>query len=113
EDACAGGKAQVDKLVSCGDAACTTAADCRPPDGQTTDPNAACLAVTGVTGKRCFVDVGFVTNNEDGTASCIGWNTHDTIPAEPLRVEFIAKNNGGTDLFSCTVTDSNTGLLST
>src|SRR5207244_9767996 len=21
-----------------------------------------------------FVDVGFVTNNEDGTASCLGWN---------------------------------------
>src|SRR5712692_6015762 len=93
-DTCEVCEAQVDKQVSCGDAACTTDADCRPPTGETTDPNAACLAVTGVTGKRCFIDVGFVTNNEDGTATCIGWNTHDAIPAEPLRVELIATNTG-------------------
>jgi len=52
-------------------------------------------------GEAALVDVGFATNNEDGTASCIAWNTHDGIPAESLRVEFVATNTGGADLFSC------------
>src|SRR2546421_1470341 len=64
-----------------------------------------------------FVDVGFVTNNEDGTASCLGWNAFTvngtSVAAEPLTVQYVAQNTGGTALFSCTVTDSNTAISST
>src|SRR5206468_12336411 len=64
-----------------------------------------------------FVDVGFVTNNEDGTASCLGWNAFTvngtSVAAEALTVQYVAKNTGGTGLFSCTVTDSNTAISST
>src|SRR5438132_5398746 len=64
-----------------------------------------------------FIDVGFVSNNEDGTASCLGWNaftvngTHT--PAETLTVQYVIQNTGGTALFSCTATDSNTVISST
>src|SRR5881227_589945 len=64
-----------------------------------------------------FVDVGFVTNNEDGTASCLGWNAFTvngtSVAAEALTVQYVAQNTGGTGLFSCTVTDSNTAISST
>src|SRR5881296_4129559 len=64
-----------------------------------------------------FVDVGFVTNNEDGTASCLGWNAFTvngtSVAAEALTVQYVAQNTGGTALFSCTVTDSNTAISST
>src|SRR5205809_4849243 len=64
-----------------------------------------------------FIDVGFVTNNEDGTASCLGWNAFTvngtSTAAESLTVQYVAKNTGGTALFSCTVTDSNTVISST
>src|SRR5438067_172772 len=64
-----------------------------------------------------FIDVGFVTNNEDGTASCLGWNAFTvngtSTAAEALTVQYVAKNTGGTGLFSCTVTDSNTAISST
>src|SRR6266702_7248793 len=64
-----------------------------------------------------FVDVGFVSNNEDGTASCLGWNAFTvngtSMAAEALTVQYVAKNTGGTGLFSCTVTDSNTAITST
>src|SRR6059058_5882873 len=64
-----------------------------------------------------FVDVGFVTNNEDGTASCLGWNAFTlngtSTAAETLTVQYVAQNTGGTALFGCTVTDSNTAISST
>src|SRR6058998_317570 len=64
-----------------------------------------------------FIDVGFVSNNEDGTASCLGWNAFTvngaSVPAESLTVQYTAKNTGGTALFSCTVTDTNTVISST
>src|SRR5439155_374977 len=64
-----------------------------------------------------FIDVGFVSNNEDGTASCLGWNAFTvngtSTAAEALTVQYVAKNTGGTGLFSCTVTDSNTAISST
>src|SRR5436189_364901 len=64
-----------------------------------------------------FIDVGFVSNNEDGTASCLGWNTFTvngtSMAAEALTVQYVAQNTGGTALFSCTVTDSNTAISST
>src|SRR5439155_642914 len=57
-----------------------------------------------------FVDVGFVTNNEDGTASCLGWNAFTlngtSTAAETLTVQYVAQTTGGTALFGCTVTDS-------
>src|SRR5205823_2792568 len=59
----------------------------------------------------------FVTNNEDGTASCLGWNAFTvngtSVAAEALTVQYVAQNTGGTGLFSCTVTDSNTAISST
>src|SRR5437762_637648 len=64
-----------------------------------------------------FVDVGFVSNNEDGTASCLGWNAFTvngtSVAAEALTVQYVAENTGGTALFSCTVTDTNTAISST
>src|SRR5437667_9251118 len=64
-----------------------------------------------------FVDGGFVTNNEDGTASCLGWNAFTvngtSVAAEALTVQYVAQNTGGTGLFGCTVTDSNTAISST
>src|SRR5438094_340282 len=64
-----------------------------------------------------FIDVGFVSNNEDGTASCLGWNAFTVngtnTPAETLTVQYVIQNTGGTALFSCTVTDSNTVISST
>src|SRR5438034_6235949 len=64
-----------------------------------------------------FVDVGFVSNNEDGTASCLGWNAFTidgtNMAAEALTVQYTAKNTGDARLFSCTVTESNTALSST
>src|SRR5213595_430063 len=61
-----------------------------------------------------FVDVGFVTNNEDGTATCLGWNAFTvngtSVAAEALTVQYVAQNTGGTALFSCTVTDSSTAI---
>src|SRR5436189_3889241 len=64
-----------------------------------------------------FIDVGFVSNNEDGTASCLGWNAFTmngtSVAAEALTVQYVAQNTGGTGLFSCTVTDSNTAISST
>src|SRR5207253_2177404 len=64
-----------------------------------------------------FVDVGFVTNNEDGTASCLGWNAFTvngtSVAAEALTVQYVAQNTGGTALFGCTVTDSDTAISST
>src|SRR5438034_3995861 len=64
-----------------------------------------------------FVDVGFVSNNEDGTASCLGWNAFTingtNTPAETLTVQYVIQNTGGTALFSCTATDSNTVISST
>src|SRR5207248_1668096 len=64
-----------------------------------------------------FIDVGFVSNNEDGTASCLGWNAFTvngtSTAAEALTVQYVARNTGGTGLFSCTVTDSNTAISST
>src|SRR5437867_13095736 len=36
-----------------------------------------------------------------------------SVAAEPLTVQYIAQNTGGTALFSCTVTDTNTVLSST
>src|SRR5881397_3169981 len=64
-----------------------------------------------------FIDVGFETNNEDGTASCLGWNAFTvngtSVAAEALTVQYVAQNTGGTALFSCTVTDSNTAISST
>src|SRR5213078_1453424 len=64
-----------------------------------------------------FIDVGFVTNNEDGTASCLGWNAFTmngtSVAAEALTVQYVAQNTGGTALFGCTVTESNTAISST
>src|SRR2546428_707508 len=64
-----------------------------------------------------FIDVGFVSNNEDGTASCLGWNAFTVngtnTPAETLTVQYVIQNTGGTALFSCTATDSNTVISST
>src|SRR6266516_1549585 len=64
-----------------------------------------------------FVDVGFVSNNEDGTALCLGWNAFTidgtNMAAEALTVQYVAQNTGGTALFGCTVTDSNTAISST
>src|SRR6266581_2182701 len=64
-----------------------------------------------------FVDVGFVSNNEDGTASCLGWNAFTvngtSMAAEALTVQYTAKNTGDASLFGCTVTESNTALSST
>src|SRR5213596_4123404 len=64
-----------------------------------------------------FIDVGFETNNEDGTASCLGWNAFTvngtSVAAEALTVQYVAQNTGGTALFGCTVTDSNTAISST
>src|SRR5207237_1573178 len=64
-----------------------------------------------------FIDVGFETNNEDGTAACLGWNAFTvdgtSVAAEALTVQYVAQNTGGTALFSCTVTDSNTAIRST
>src|SRR5437870_2988978 len=64
-----------------------------------------------------FIDVGFESNNEDGTASCLGWNAFTvngtSVAAEALTVQYVAQNTGGTGLFSCTVTDSNTAISST
>src|SRR5947199_6579317 len=68
-------------------------------------------------GAAPFVDVGFVGNNEDGTASCLGWNAFTvngtSVAAEALTVQYVAQNPGGTALFGCTVTDSNTAISST
>src|SRR5213593_856832 len=64
-----------------------------------------------------FIDVGFESNNEDGTASCLGWNAFTvngtSVAAEALTVQYVAQNTGGTALFGCTVTDSNTAVSST
>src|SRR5438093_528333 len=64
-----------------------------------------------------FIDVGFESNNEDGTASCLGWNAFTvngtSVAAEALTVQYVAQNTGGTALFGCTVTDSNTAISST
>src|SRR5213594_4052991 len=64
-----------------------------------------------------FIDVGFESNNEGGTQSCLGWNAFTmngtSVAAEPLTVQYVAQNTGGTALFSCTVTDSNTVISST
>src|SRR5947208_2404971 len=64
-----------------------------------------------------FIDVGFVSKNEDGTASCLGWNAFTvngtSTAAEALTVQYVAQNTGGTGLFSCTVTDSNAAISST
>src|SRR5207248_3103322 len=62
-----------------------------------------------------FVDVGFVGNNEDGTASCLGWNAFTlngtSVAPEALTVQYVAQNTGGTGLFGCavTITVKNTG----
>src|SRR5439155_752934 len=57
-----------------------------------------------------FIDVGFESNSEGGTQSCLGWNAFTvdgtSVAAEPLTVQYIAQNTGGTALFSCTVTDN-------
>src|SRR5207249_6768693 len=49
--------------------------------------------------------------------SCLGWNAFTvdgtSTAAETLTVQYVAKNTGGTDLFSCTVTDTNTVISST
>src|SRR5207249_2788310 len=49
--------------------------------------------------------------------SCLGWNAFTvdgtSTAAETLTVQYVAKNTGGTDLFSCTVTDSNAVISST
>src|SRR6184192_14830 len=64
-----------------------------------------------------FIDVGFESNDEDGAASCLGWNAFTvngtSVAAEALTVQYVAQNTGGTALFSCTVTDSNTAISST
>src|SRR5207247_6572438 len=64
-----------------------------------------------------FIDVGFESNNEDGTASCLGWNAFTvngtSVAAEALTVQYVAQNTGGTALFSCTVTESNAAISST
>src|SRR6059058_1695731 len=64
-----------------------------------------------------FIDVGFETNDEDGAASCLGWNAFTvngtSVAAEALTVQYVAQNTGGTALFGCTVTDSNTAISST
>src|SRR5206468_647537 len=59
-----------------------------------------------------FVDTGFVTNNEDGTGSCIGWNAGNGMPAEAISVQYAVKNTGTTQLFGCTVSDSNPAISS-
>src|SRR6266581_2151442 len=103
---------QIDKQISCGNAPCTSDADCAT---QTGDANAKCLSANA--GQRCFVDVGFESNTEGGVQSCLGWNVFTvdgtSMPAEPVIVRYIANNTGGTTLFSCTVTDTNTVLSST
>src|SRR5437764_5686316 len=47
----------------------------------------------------------------------MGWNAFTVngtrTAAEALTVQYVAKNTGGTGLFSCTVTDSNTAISST
>jgi hypothetical protein len=63
-----------------------------------------------------WVDEGLVSINEDGNAeSCIGWNSFpnpdgSTMPAEPVMVRYQAKNVGGTELFQCSITESNPGI---
>src|SRR5438034_8625397 len=103
---------QIDKQISCGNAPCTSDADCVT---QTGDANAKCLSANA--GQRCFVDVGFESNTEGGVQSCLGWNAFTvdgtSMPAEPVVVRYIANNTGGTRLFSCTATDTNTVLSST
>src|SRR5204863_1253264 len=44
-----------------------------------------------------FIDVGFVSNNEDGTASCLGWNAFTVN----------GTNTRAADLENCAVTDTN------
>src|SRR5436309_10394590 len=64
-----------------------------------------------------FVDVGFVGNNEDGTASCLGWNAFraegNTSALQAREMHECRLHIERTALFSCTVTDSNTALSST
>src|SRR5213596_1698495 len=64
-----------------------------------------------------LIDVGFESNDEDGAASCLGWNAFTvngtSVAAEALTVQYVAQNTGGTALFGCTVTDSNTAISST
>jgi len=112
QDTCPTCSVQIDKQISCGNASCTSDADCAT---QTGDANAKCLSANA--GQRCFVDVGFESNGEGGVHSCLGWNAFTvdgtSMPAEPVVVRYIANNTGGTGLFSCTVTDTNTVLSST
>src|SRR5204862_2403229 len=63
-------------------------------------------------GRGRFVDTGFVTNNEDGTGSCIGWNAGNGMAAEAISVQYAVKNTGTTQLFGCTVSDSNPAISS-
>src|SRR5207245_1149656 len=64
-----------------------------------------------------FIDVGFESNDEDGAASCLGWNAFTvngtSVAAEALTVQYVAQNTGGTALFSRKATDSNTAISST
>src|SRR5262249_39125901 len=112
----------------CGDGIVQTAAgeSCDPPGsplaggglcGPTCQPCGVQAGKQGKSGGRPFVDIGFVSNNEDGTASCLGWNAFiangTSNAAESVTVQYVAKNTGGAGLFSCTVTDSNTAISST
>lgn len=51
-----------------------------------------------------FIDATLVKNNEDGTLSCDGIN------GEPVAVRYRAQNTGTVDLFSCVITESNSGI---
>jgi hypothetical protein len=54
-----------------------------------------------------FVDAQLVTNNQDGTISCTGWNAFDNNPAEAVAVRYQGQNAGNLTLSSCTLMESN------
>src|SRR5206468_9618327 len=74
-------------------------------------------AKENTSGPQSRADVVFLPNNEKGTASCLGWNAFTvngtSTAAETLTVQYVAQNTGGTGLFGCAVTDSNTAISST
>src|SRR5206468_7156027 len=58
QDTCETCSVQIDKQISCGNAPCTSDADCAT---QTGDATAKCLSANA--GQRCFIDVGFESNS--------------------------------------------------
>src|SRR6185369_3017195 len=63
-------------------------------------------------GGATFHDVGFVSADTDSSDFCLGWNAHDTVPAENIIVRYAVKNNStsGLVLHNCSIVERNTAI---